>query len=275
MMLRSCRFLAYVVALACLSGCEQPHQKPQPVPVEKPVARYDSSDVLQSVYRAKLALNAIRNKESASFIDEAKARVDYFNNKRYGRSDLLIGLTYLNHGALSELFVPSMRNDRERYAETREVLMQMKEQKLVPLDYRLVSFNRNAPKDMLVFRLERAEKHLTDGKVQDDSEATILANQELDALLKLINPAVYEGESKNRVLFHAQAGELFLRFGHYDLARRAHEIASSALRRWQAPAALKDEAEAYAKRLDVLDSAISKKDPGVLDQIGQTLRELM
>lgn len=268
---------AAIVGAILLGGaaCDSPHQAPQPTPAVKPVARYDRSDFLRSIYQAKLATQKGDNAKAALHIHEAQMMRPFFGNKKYGTSDLLMGITYLHHGTLSELYVPSLRDEDKRYLEASAVLAEMKLQALVPLGYRLVTFSPNPATDLLDFRLDRAEKALASTQSDDVTEAFILANNELDQLLKLINARIYNGDATIRLDVHTHACELFLHQGYYDLARIAHTNAVKALGEVSHQPANATMAESYKTQLAKLMRAIDHRDPSLIDKIGKTFNSIL
>lgn len=161
----NCRHIMILWMVCATAACQKPEPATHIEPVAKPVLSYDSSSTLNPLYQAKLKLARYHNQAALDLLAQAEDKLPYFHHKRYGNSDLLVEITYLNAGTLTKLYVPSLRDDRRRYEETKQAVQLMKKHQIEPLEYRLVSFDRNAPKDLLQASLDKAQALLTDTSI--------------------------------------------------------------------------------------------------------------
>lgn len=241
-------------------------------PTQQPTksVRLNNNDVLANIYDAKIHLNSHARTDAAKDVALAKKRLPHFNNKASGQSSLLVELTYLSHGLITKLYIPSVIGDK-RFAQTEKVLEKMANANITPLEYRLVNYNRKISVKQAREYLNNALEILNDASITDDSSATTRADARLDDFYRSMGVSLYAGEAKNRLSFHTLASEVFLKHNAFDIARDALKLARNALSDLRLQHGDKKLIHAYAKRLDEIEDAISQKDPSLLGKIGRTI----
>ncbi|MCI5049913.1 MAG: hypothetical protein MRY32_06240 [Rickettsiales bacterium] len=235
-----------------------------------PAYTRSTSGVLKPIYQAKIDLDLQRKNQAIEHIKTANSRAKYFTKKGYKQSDLLVELTYLSHGTVSKLYIPSTHG-KQRFNETEDVLDTLAKSKIKPLEYRLVTFNRSTTSNTITHHLDKALVALNQSGIDDVSRLTIQADRELDHIYRKMRIGNYTGDAKNRLEFHTQASEIFLKHNSFDIARDALKQANTALSDLRIQNHDDPLISQYASRLESIDDAIDKKDPSLLTKIGQTI----
>lgn len=261
------------VVLMCLSACATP-EPTVPEPQKPSMPYYTSSDVLRPVYYAQISLDLYEKQLALTELEKAKKRLPWFDRKGSGQSDLLAELTYLSHGTLSKLYIPSVRGVN-RYRETRAALQRLKESDIQPLEFRLVSFKRSAATAKLERAISAAIQVLKKQDIDDVSRATIMASREVEAFFSPLAIAGYDGDAENRLEFYVMAAELLLEYAAYQPARDALKQAEKAYTELQIQPGKSTIIKPYTLRLKQIERTIKQQDPSLLNRLGRRLDQLV
>ena len=265
--MKSLRWVVLGFFSTFLFACEQ---KAPPPPPASPAPRYTNADTLTELYTAKIHLDLYEKDKALESVNRARKRLPYFHIKAPGQSDLLVELTYLSHGTLSRLYIPSVRG-KLRYHQTERVLKRLKELEIKPLEYRLVSYKTSIDKKQAEQTIDNALAHLQEENIKDVSSATIHADHELDSFYDMLGIAAYDGFAENRIEFHTMASEVFLKYGFFEIARDALKYARRALSDLRLENKQPKLIEQYSGRLDKIETAIREADPSMIEKIGRTI----
>lgn len=259
-------FVISLLLFACVGNSEKSELEAKPKPKTIKSIKYSSADVLNELADAEIFLDLKQKNNALNSIENAQKMLPDFALNTNNQSDLLVELTYVNNGLKTKLYIPSKRGEA-RFDQTKKILKTLQKSKIEAKEYRLVNYNKNINKNQARKNLNLVVNALESKDIANSNNSINIADRNLDKFFLQLKISPYNGNAKNRAIFHSQAAEIFIAQNEVAIAKDALSLAKKAVADLNKSEDNMLLVKQYNKRFDDIEAKIDAKDPSFIDVI--------